>query len=250
MSLQKNTEILFNLCKRHQLTDAQKQDLLSHIHHIFIHDEFQRRMSPEFFHHDEITLGEHILEDTIVTYLLSQKIKESDYDYKTALKISMMHDLYGYPWQNNPHPIDTHFCNKHGFRHPIEAILNAIKWFPEEFTDEKTTEKLIDGVIHHMFPFPVRKFTLSEKNDMEIANFEIIKQLNDSTKKQLEILGSRKSVGPYSICPSLYKEGKVMSNADKIVSFSNFKNSNISAISSLITGNNKNIKQKQYSKKR
>lgn len=40
-----------------------------------------------------------------------------------------------------------------------------------------------------------------------------------------------------------------MSNADKIVSFANFKNSNISAISALFTGNNKNIKPKQYSKK-
>ncbi len=220
------------------------------IHNIFIHDEFQRRISPEFLHHDKITLGEHILADTIVTYLLSQKVKKPGYDYKTALKVYMVHDLYVYPWQNNPNPIDTHFCNKHGFRHPLKAILNAISWFPEEFSDEKTKKKLIDGVIHHMFPLPVRKFTLSENNDMELANFEIIEQLDDDTKNQLETLKSRKSIGPYSIYPSLYKEGQIMSNADKIVSFSNFKNSNIFAISALLTGKNNNIKQKQYSKKR
>lgn len=84
---------------------------------------------------------------------------------------------------------------------------------------------------------------------MELANFEIIEQLDDDTKNQLETLGSRKSIGPYSICPNLYREGQIMSNADKIVSFANFKNSNISAISALFTGNNKNIKPKQYSKK-
>lgn len=44
-------------------------------HNIFIHDEFQRRMNPEFPHHNKITLGEHILENTIVTCLLSQKVK-------------------------------------------------------------------------------------------------------------------------------------------------------------------------------
>lgn len=64
------------------------------IHNIFIHVEFQSRMDPEFSHHDKIILGEYILEDTIVTYLLSQKVKKLGYDYKTALKISMMHDLY------------------------------------------------------------------------------------------------------------------------------------------------------------
>ena len=40
---------------------------------IYIHDEFQRRMTSEFKHHGEITLGAHILEDTVVNYLLSKK---------------------------------------------------------------------------------------------------------------------------------------------------------------------------------
>lgn len=55
-------------------------------------------MTDEYYHHDKITLGEHILEDTIVTYLLSKKHKKNPkYNTNVASKIAMMHDLNMYP---------------------------------------------------------------------------------------------------------------------------------------------------------
>ncbi len=45
------------------------------IHDILIHDEFQKRFEKDFYHHGSIMLGEHILEDTIVTYILCKKEK-------------------------------------------------------------------------------------------------------------------------------------------------------------------------------
>ena len=43
--------------------------------------------------------------------------------------------------------------NKHGFIHPIEAVVNAITWFPNIFLDEHDSLMIIDGIIHHMYPF-------------------------------------------------------------------------------------------------
>ena len=42
--------------------------------------------------------------------------------------------------------------NKHGFVHPIEAVVNAITWFPQYFKTKEKTVIIIDGIIHHMFP--------------------------------------------------------------------------------------------------
>lgn len=251
MVIQRNQDILMQLFDKYNLTNAEKEELLKIINYIFIHDEFQHRMTDEYYHHDKITLGEHILEDTIVTYLLSKKHKENPkYNTNVALKIAMMHDLYMYPWKNNPNNKQEYFCNKHGFRHPIEAILNAISWFPEDFSNSEEARKIIDGVLHHMYPLPVRKFVASSIEEMELKNPEIIEILNESTKKILTASGNRGVIGPYSMSPSQYKEGRIMSLSDKIVSISNLKGSNIYAYLALVTGKNKNIDQHTHTKKR
>lgn len=156
MTIYENRKTLMFLLDKYNLSISEKEELLHIIKDIFLHDEFQRRMTPTFYHHDKITLGEHILEDTIVTYILSKKYKDKkDYNINVALKIAMFHDLYVYPWQNNPNNSESNFCNKHGFRHPNEAIINACMWFKEEFKNMKDSKKIVDGVLHHMYPFPV-----------------------------------------------------------------------------------------------
>ena len=53
---------------KYNLNEKSKGELMSIIRPIFNHPEFQKRMKAPFFHHGEISLGEHILEDTILTY--------------------------------------------------------------------------------------------------------------------------------------------------------------------------------------
>ena len=53
------------------LSDIKKIDKI--IEPIYKHKEFKRRLTKEFLHHSDITLGEHILADTIVTYKLCKK---------------------------------------------------------------------------------------------------------------------------------------------------------------------------------
>lgn len=211
---------------------------------IFKHDEFQRRMTKEFLHHDEITTGEHILKDTIVTYILSRKLRKKDnYDLEVALKTAMMHDLYTLPWQNNPKNKVNNFYNKHGFRHPIEAVLNSYKWFKEEFTDKENTEKIVDGIVHHMYPLPVRRFNLSDTNDLELRNYEIIETLDEDLKQILIDSSNRNGIGPVSLSLSKNKEGRIVNVSDKISSM--YDLSTLNGYIALVTGNNKNINKKK-----
>ena len=63
MNLRKETEFLL---EKYKLSNIEKEELLSIIAFIYNHDEFQRRLTKDFLHHDTITLGEHIIEVTIM----------------------------------------------------------------------------------------------------------------------------------------------------------------------------------------
>lgn len=243
---------LMELLEKYNLNNQEKEELLQTIKPIFLHDEFQRRMTDEYLHHDRITLGEHILEDTVVTYMLSKKYKDNlNYDTTVALKIAMFHDLYTLPWQNNPEARENHFYNKHGFRHPIEAVINADVWFPEIFNNSEEAYKIIDGIVHHMFPLPVRIFSGNEENDSELKNFNYVKNLNLCSKDILIQSSNKMKIGPFSITRSQYKEGLVLSKADKIVSMSNFKkSSNLYGLMALLHGHNKNLESDEIDKKK
>lgn len=243
---------LIELLAKHDLNFQEREEILQVIEPIFLHDEFQRRMTDEYLHHERITLGEHILEDTIVTYILSKKYKDnSEYDVNTAMRIAMFHDLYTLPWQNNTDGVVESFCNKHGFRHPIEAVINATTWFPEMFSDREESYKMIDGIVHHMYPLPVRSFNDSLENDTEIKNFDYVKNLSLSSKEFLIQSSNRIKIGPFSVSRSQYKEGLILSKSDRIVSMSNFKNgANLYSLIALLCGYNKNLESDNNKKKK
>ena len=230
-----------SLQKYHVILDKylnkEEQEEINQIIYPFLsHPEFQRRMTKEFLHHSDITLGEHIIEDAVVTYLLCQKTK--NINQEIAVKIAMMHDLYVEPWQNNPLANVKYFSNKHGFRHPIEAVINAINWYPKVFEDNP--EILIDGIIHHMYPLPVRRINSSFDN-LELRNQELINNIDKEYLKMIINSSNRKRIGKFSITRSLFKEGRIMSKADKKVSFGQIKN--ISSAKALLTGKNKSLKK-------
>ncbi len=243
----KNKEELYKLISKYNLKTQEKEEFLDMIYPIYMHSEFQRRMTNEFLHHGEVSLGNHIIEDAIVTYLLSKKYKkkhgESDFEIILAGQIAMLHDLYTLPWQNNLEASTSKFFNKHGFRHPIEAVINANSWYPEIFKIKNTAEKLIDGIVHHMYPLPVVSFVDDGNNSMELKNFNLVKELSDDNKKILVTSSNRNKIGNLSLARSKFPEGRIMSIADKIVSIGQFDN--INSVMALLTGNNKSLKGKR-----
>lgn len=233
---------LNKILNKYNLNLNEKNELISIIENIYLHDEFQRRMGNEFAHHGNITLGEHILSDTVITYLLSKKqTNNKNYQLDIALKIAMLHDLYTKPWQNNEEINEQSFFNKHGFRHPIEAVINACNWYPKLFEKKDDALKIIDGIVHHMFPLPVQRFKKSNDNYLDLNNFELVKNLSNRNVKILTYSSNINSFYRISIAKSRFKEGRIMSLADKIVSVNQIQN--IDSLTALVTGNNKTLKK-------
>jgi hypothetical protein len=150
----------------------------------------------------------------------------------------MLHDLYTLPWQNSNKY--TKFFHKHGFRHPIEASINAAYWFPEYFKNKKNAEIIIDGIIHHMFPLPVSSIKDDKIENIEIENYDLFLKLDDDIRKIILKSIQRKRLSSISLTRSLYKEGRIMSKADKRVALGEIKN--FSSAKALLTGKNKKIK--------
>ncbi len=234
MFMEENYKKLDRLFNKYKLSREEINEIMKVIKPIFEHREFQKRMEKDFLHHSDITLGEHILEDTIVTYRLAKKKK---CNVELALKISMLHDLYTSPWQNSERKV-KHFFNKHGFTHPLEAVINSYNWFPNLFANEKESKIIIDGILHHMFPLPVRRINYKE---LELNNLALIDNLPSNIKNDIIISSKRKRIKGISFSRSLYKEGKIMSKADKRVSIRQIKN--FYSFTSLFTGKNKSIKK-------
>lgn len=200
---------------------------------IISHPEFEKRCTDNFPHHGNTTLGEHILKDAMITYRLANIYKSKhpnvDISTETAVVIALFHDLYTNPWQNVDN--DNPLYEKHGFMHPIEAVINAYEWYPEYFKDKEVSKKIIDGVLHHMYPFPVRKINDEiEINEKKITDFKFYDILVHSTKSKRENLCFKKAT---------FIEGKLVSKADKLVTVKEIKN--ISSLVALVTAKNKSI---------
>ena len=214
-------------------TLPEQEDFTKIVRPIISHPEFEKRCTDNFPHHGNTTLGEHILKDAMITYRLANIYKSKhpnmDISVKTAVVIALFHDLYTNPWQNvdNENPL----YEKHGFMHPIEAVINAYDWYPEYFDDEEISKKIIDGVLHHMYPFPVRKINDEiEINEKKITDFKFYDVLVHSTKSKRENLCFKKAT---------FIEGKLVSKADKLVTIKEIKN--ISSLVALVTAKNKSI---------
>jgi len=231
------------ILKIYELTNRDQMKFLKIIDPIYKNDEFQKRMTSEFFHHGNVTLGMHIIEDAVVTYLMSKDYLKThndlNFDINLAVTIAMLHDLYTIPWQNNDMAKTYKFFNKHGFRHPIEAVINASCWFPQLFEDLNDAKKIVDGIIHHMYPLPVLVYKDSEKNILELKNFELLDRVPIHVKRIMIKTTKRGKIGRISISRSSYMEGRIMAKADKYVSTRQIKN--LSSATALLTGYNKNL---------
>ncbi len=231
------------ILEKYHFSQEEKDELLAIIKPFYCHDEFQKRMTNIFPHHGNKTLGMHILDDAAVTYILCKKKKEKKKYYNLhidlAVKIAMMHDLYTAPWQNNTSIKVKSFFHKHGFRHPVEAVINANYWFPEIFKDDNSAKIMIDGIIHHMWPLPVSSLKHEGINEMELVNYDFVEYLSVQNREYLIASLMRHKIGKISFCRSKYHEGRIMSKADKIVARKELTTT--SSIIALITGKNKKL---------
>ena len=228
--------------KNYKLSSYDTRRLWKIIEPIANHPEFEKRCNGPYFHHDVKMLGDHILCDAIVTFKLVIKLKKNNVNMQNisienAVVIAMFHDLYELPWQNlNAKKI---MRNKHGFVHPIEAITNAITWFPKYFETKEKAFIIIDGVIHHMFPLAVRAI---DNSDMELNNRKKYDKLPQKYKDMIKLSTDIGKIGHYSLRKSMFIEGRIMSRADKIVAFRKDIGS-FNGYLALISGKNKNIEK-------
>ena len=230
-----------DFAKFYNLSNYDIKKLWGIIKPICEHEEFQNRCLPPFWHHDNKTIGEHILCDTIVTYIMVKKLKNNkikSVNLNNACLIAMFHDLYECPWQNQK--IKKKLFNKHGFVHPIEAAINAITWYPEYFKNKDVAAVIIDGIIHHMYPFPVRAF---DDTNMDLNNQDKFAKLEDKYKEIIKLSTNLGRIGKISFRRSFFSEGRILAKADKKVAFHNDIHS-IDGYLALISGCNKKLKKK------
>ncbi|MBP3635925.1 MAG: hypothetical protein J6J17_05725 [Bacilli bacterium] len=239
--MEENKKILVNLMNRYNLSMYEKYEFVNIVYPIFKHKEFQRRMTNEFKHHENTTLGYHILQVSIQTYLnCKKKINNGRYiDIRLSVIIAMLHDLYELPWQNNPHAYSKKIIHRHGFRHPIEAVINAIVWYPELFKNTNDAKIIIDGILHHMYPPPLPCIYTFDENIIELKNYNKINKIPESLRKIIINSTNRGKIGKVSICMSKYFEGRIACIADTSVSFSNFDS--LQGTLSLLTGKNSKL---------
>jgi len=212
------------------LNHEEQREFLNIVKSIYEHKEFQKRCTSLFPHHDNMTLGDHMIEVAIFTYIECKK--RTDVDLETAVVTAMMHDLYTLPWQNNPENCDTYFWNKHGFRHPLEAVINSVNWFPWIY-EKYNSKVIIDGIVHHMFPLPVRVYN---DRDMELKT---IYSIEGKYEQDLIESCNRSRIGDASFCRSRFKEGRIVSMGDK--KSTRLHLTNINCLTASITGRNKNL---------
>lgn len=233
-----NQQLLNKLIERFELTEEEKKEFLKVAFPIIKHDEFQRRMNAnDFPHHAKVSLGEHILSDALLTYKLATKKRWEKQQLERAIKIALFHDLYELPWQNSDNK--KRLVNKHGFTHPIEAAINAATWYPDYFTEKEETVIILDGIIHHMFPFPVR--TIND-SDPELNNQEKFENLPINIKKEIITSSQRTKIKSIAFSRSKYIEGRIVSKADKKVALGKELKS-VHSLLACVTGKNPTLKK-------
>lgn len=94
-------------------------------------------------HHFETNCLEHSISVSYYCYLLCKKFK---WDYRSAARAGLLHDLFLYDWTTHKRDTGEKF---HGLTHPLTAYNNA-----KEIFELNNIEK--DMIIKHMWPLTLR----------------------------------------------------------------------------------------------
>lgn len=96
----------------------------------------------DYQHHGSTSCYQHSLHVAYYNYLICKKL---GWDYVSATRAGMLHDLFLYDWHDYT-PKDGE--RLHGFQHPDKALKNAGKYFD-------INKKEGDIIKKHMFPLTV-----------------------------------------------------------------------------------------------
>jgi uncharacterized protein len=121
-----------------KITGSKKQiensEFMNEIKDLLLSDEVQRLK--KFKHHIRSTRFQHSLNVAYYNYIICKKLR---FDYISAARAGILHDLYFY--ENSEYGGRI----KHGKHHPVIALENAEKF------SLNLLEK--DIIVKHMFPF-------------------------------------------------------------------------------------------------
>ena len=93
--------------------------------------------------HYDVTTYEHCLNVSYISYKIAKFFK---WDYKSASRAAMLHDLFLYDWRNSKKELNIE--GYHAFVHPKIALKNA----SEEFN---LNDREKDIILKHMWPVTV-----------------------------------------------------------------------------------------------
>ncbi len=99
----------------------------------------------KFNQHADISCYKHCMQVAYLTYLVCKKL---NFDYVSATRGAMLHDMFLYDWHTTKME-SKKFTDMHAFSHPKTALKNALETF--ELND---IEK--DVIVNHMWPVTIK----------------------------------------------------------------------------------------------
>lgn len=112
-------------------------DYLECVHDILDNPVF--RSMEQYIQHGTTTCREHCIR---VSYLSYRICRKREWNYKSAARAALLHDLFLYDWHTHAKETGNHF---HGYTHPRVAMRNASYYFT-------LTEMEKDIILRHMWP--------------------------------------------------------------------------------------------------
>ncbi len=138
-------------------------------------DEIQELKN--YFQHCNTSRFQHSLNVAYYSYLICKVLH---FDYRSAARAGMLHDLFLYDWRT------ADLGQNHAFYHPKEALKNSHK-----ITNLNKIEE--DAILKHMWPlcFGIPRYKESviiTIADKYCATFEVLNQFNNLLKNKISVL--------------------------------------------------------------
>ncbi len=125
------------------LSEKDDREYFECVKDFYYTDEFQSM--GKYIQHGAINRIQHINSVAYISYIISKKLK---FDYLSAARGAVLHDLFYYDWHD---PDPSH--RLHGYRHPGFALKNARELAEKENVKLNKIEENI--IYRHMFPLTV-----------------------------------------------------------------------------------------------
>lgn len=113
------------------------EDFLKCVRDILVHPVF--KSMDQYIQHGNTTCKEHCIQ---VSYMSYRLCRAKSWDYRSAARAGLLHDLFLYDWHTHAKETGQHF---HGYTHPRVAMNNAVRHF-------NVTEMERNIILRHMWP--------------------------------------------------------------------------------------------------